>query len=239
MIAPRKSEDRGPTRIGWLDSKHTFSFGHYQDPRHMGFGPLRVINEDKVAPGAGFDTHSHRDMEILSWVVSGALEHKDSLGTGSVIRPGDLQRMTAGTGVAHSEFNASKTEPVHFLQIWIIPERRGLAPGYEQKSFPEAERRGRLRLIGARDGRDGAVTIHQDVDLYAGLLAPGDEVSHEVSHEVRTGRGAWVQVVRGAVLAGDEALSVGDGLAVTTLGRLVLTATADAEVLLFDLASDR
>ena len=162
----RRSEERGTANFGWLDSKHSFSFGGYYDPRHMGFGPLRVINEDRVAPGGGFPTHPHRDMEIISYVLDGALAHRDSTGTSSVIRPGDVQRMSAGTGVRHSEYNASETEPVHFLQIWIIPERQGLKPSYEQKYFPAAEKRGKLRLVGSQDGRDGSVTIHQDVDLY-------------------------------------------------------------------------
>src|SRR5919206_2650347 len=173
MITLRPAAERGAENLGWLDSRHTFSFGHYYDPKHMGFGPLRVINEDRVRGGAGFATHGHRDMEIISYVLEGALEHKDSIGTGSVIRPGDVQRMSAGTGIVHSEFNASRSEPVHFLQIWIIPERAGLAPGYEQKTFPVEERRNRLRLVASRDGRDGSLTVHQDVGLYASLLDPG------------------------------------------------------------------
>jgi redox-sensitive bicupin YhaK (pirin superfamily) len=197
----------------------------------MGFGPLRVINDDRVAPGAGFPTHPHSDTEIISYVLEGALEHKDSLGTGSVIRPGDVQRMSAGRGIRHSEFNASKTDPVHFLQIWIMPEREGLAPGYEQKAFPAAEKRGKLRLIGSREGRDGSVTIHQDVDLYTTLLAPGDEVSHEIA----AGRGGWVQVARGSVTLNAETLKEGDGLAISTLGSLRIKGVADSEVLLFDM----
>src|SRR5271166_5126043 len=195
QISVRKSEDRGKADFGWLQSRHTFSFGHYYDPKHMGFGPLRVINEDRVAPGGGFPTHPHRDMEIISYVLEGALEHKDSMGTGSVIRPGDVQRMSAGTGVLHSEYNASPTAPVHFLQIWIQPEAARLPPSYEQKSFSPDERRGRLRVIAARDGRDGAVTVHQDVTLLAGLLEPGDIVRQPLA----PGRHAWVQMVRGAV----------------------------------------
>ncbi|HLT92764.1 MAG TPA: pirin family protein, partial [Woeseiaceae bacterium] len=178
MIEVRKAEARGHADHGWLDTRHTFSFADYYDPNFMGFGPLRVINEDRVAPGQGFGAHGHRDMEIISYVLEGALEHRDSLGNGSVIRPGDVQRMSAGTGVRHSEFNASETELVHFLQIWILPERPGGEPGYEQKSFPEDERRGRLRLIGSRDGREGSVTIQQDVDLYSSLLWEGQVIEH-------------------------------------------------------------
>lgn len=230
----RKSQERGRANFGWLDSKHSFSFGHYFDPKHMGFGPLRVINDDRVAPGGGFPEHPHSDMEIISYVLDGGLAHKDSLGTGSEIRPGDVQRMTAGTGIRHSEFNASKSEPVHFLQIWIIPERKGIAPGYEQKTFSDAEKRGRLRLIGSRDGRDGSVTIHQDVDLYASLLAEGDAVTHEV----RAGRGAWIQVARGAVRVNGTQLQEGDGVAVSSSGSLRLEGGAqEADVLLFDLAA--
>jgi redox-sensitive bicupin YhaK (pirin superfamily) len=167
MIAVRKAAERGAARLDWLDSRHTFSFGHYYDPRHMGFGPLRVINEDRVEPGTGFDTHGHRDMEIVSYVLKGALVHKDSLGTGSVIKPGDVQVMSAGTGIRHSEFNPSPTEPVHFQQIWLLPANDGLKPRYDQKTFPDAEKRGRLRLVASRDGRDGSVVVHQDADLYA------------------------------------------------------------------------
>jgi len=229
----RKSNERGRASFGWLDSHHTFSFGHYHDDAHMGFGALRVINDDRVAPGAGFPPHPHSDMEILSYVVEGALAHKDSLGTGSVIRPGDVQRMSAGTGIRHSEFNASETEPVQFLQIWIIPEARGIAPGYEQKRFEPAEKRGRLRLVGSRDGRDGSVTIHQDVDLYAGLLSVGEAVTHNLA----AGRGGWVQVARGSVRLNGETLREGDGAVVETPGPLSLEGVDDAEVLVFDLAA--
>ena len=231
-LALRKSDERGHANLGWLDSRHSFSFGHYHDPKHMGFGPLRVINDDRVAPGGGFATHPHSDMEIISYVLEGGLAHKDSLGTGSVIRPGDVQRMSAGTGIRHSEFNASKTEPVHFLQIWIIPERNGLAPGYEQKTFADAEKRGKLRLVGSRDGRDGSVTIHRDVDLYATLLSAGETVTHQLS----AGRGAWVQVARGSLILNGERLAEGDGVAVSTPGALRLEGVDDAEALLFDMA---
>lgn len=232
-ISIRRSEDRGKSNLGWLDSRHSFSFGHYYDDAHMGFGPLRVINEDRVVAGGGFPTHPHSDMEIVSYVLDGALEHKDSLGTGSVIRPGDVQRMSAGTGVRHSEYNASDAEPVHFLQIWVIPERGGLQPSYEQKAFATEEKRGRLRLIGSRDGRDGSVTIHQDVALYASVLASGDNVSHTVE----LGRGAWIQVARGTVRLNGQRLDTGDGLAIEGVGGLTIEGDGadDAEVLLFDL----
>jgi len=229
----RRSEERGRANFGWLDSKHSFSFGHYYDPEHMGFGPLRVINDDRVAPGGGFPTHPHSDMEIISYVLEGALEHKDSLGTGSVIRPGDVQRMSAGTGVRHSEFNASKTEPVHFLQIWIIPERKGLAPSYEQKAFPASDKTGRFKLIGSRDGREGSVTIHQDVDLYATLLGKGDAVEHII----KAGRGGWLQVARGSVSLNGVILDEGDGVALRTSGPLRIAGLENAEALLFDMAA--
>src|SRR5688500_15645048 len=232
MIIVRRSEDRGKANFGWLDSRHTFSFGQYYDPQHMGIGALRVINDDRVAPGQGFDTHSHRDMEIISYVLEGALEHRDSIGTGSVIRPGDVQRMSAGTGIAHSEFNHSKSEPVHFLQIWIIPEKTGLRPGYEQKTFPPEERRGQARLVASKDGRDGSVTVHQDVSLYASVLEAGDTVGLEL----RPGRRAWVQVARGAVTVNGTSLAEGDGAAVLDETALTLTGTASSEILIFDLA---
>lgn len=232
MLTLRKSEDRGHANHGWLDSYHSFSFADYYDPEHMGYGPLRVINEDRVAPGGGFPTHGHRDMEIISYVLDGALAHRDSIGTGSVIRPGDVQRMTAGTGIRHSEFNDSADEPVHFLQIWLFPERDGLAPGYEQRSFADDERRGRLRLIASRDGQDGSVVVHQDVRLYAAVLDAGQAVAHGLA----PGRTAWVQVARGAATLNGRALRAGDGAAVTGETALALTAEADgSEVLLFDL----
>lgn len=233
MITVRKSNERGATNFGWLDSKHTFSFGHYYDPQNMGFSKLRVINEDVVKGGAGFGTHPHDNMEIISYVLDGALAHKDSLGTGSVIRPGDVQRMSAGTGIAHSEFNASEKNPVHFLQIWVLPEQRGLEPSYEQKSFPVEERKGRLQLVGARDGRDGALTIHQDLDLFVANLDKGNEVSHAL----RPSRKAWVQVTRGAVTVNGTAVAQGDGAALTDEAEVRIAANDNAEVLLFDLGA--
>jgi redox-sensitive bicupin YhaK (pirin superfamily) len=236
MLTLRKAEDRGRANLGWLDSRHSFSFGSYYDENHMGFGPLRVINDDRVAGGGGFPTHPHGDMEIVSYVLEGALAHKDSLGTGSEIRPGDVQRMSAGSGIRHSEFNASKTEPVHFLQIWIVPERRGLEPGYEQKSFPPEQKRNRLRLVGSRDGRDGSVTIHQNVDFYATLLGEGKSVTHRL----KEGRSAWVQVASGTASLNGEQLRPGDGVAVAEAGSLELVGTSeDAEILLFDLAASK
>jgi redox-sensitive bicupin YhaK (pirin superfamily) len=232
-LTVRKSEARGKANFGWLDSRHSFSFGHFHDPAHMGFGPLRVINEDRVAPGGGFPTHPHSNMEILSYVLEGALEHKDSVGTGTVIRPGDVQRMTAGSGVRHSEFNASKTNPVHFLQIWVVPEKQGLAPSYEQKTFSAEEKRGRLRLVGSRDGREGSVTIHQNVDLYATVLKAGESVTHDIE----AGRSAWVQVARGAVALNGTPLKTGDGAAIRDVSTLTLEGTDDAEVLLFDIGN--
>lgn len=233
MIRVRRSEERGHANHGWLDSHHTFSFANYYDPEHMGFGALRVINDDRVAPGEGFGKHPHRDMEILTYVVEGALEHKDSMGTGSVIRPGDLQRMSAGTGVAHSEYNHSRDEPVRFLQIWIVPERRGLEPSYAQKRF---EREGRLTLVASPDGRDGALTVHQDVALYAALLDPGATVTHSLA----TGRRAWLQLVDGEVTlttsAGSETLRAGDGAAIERIPELRIEASAPTNLLLFDLA---
>ena len=231
MITVRPSRERGHAEHGWLDSHHTFSFADYHDPRHMGFRALRVINEDRVEPARGFGTHQHRDMEIVSYVLEGALEHKDSMGTGSVIRPGDVQRMTAGTGVAHSELNPSKTEGVHFLQIWIMPEKAGLPPSYEQKTFPVEQRKNQLRLVAARDGRDGAVTVHQDAEIHAAVLDQGATVSHALA----PGRHAWVQVARGAVTLNGHPLEAGDGASVSQEARLDVEARAPAEVLVFDL----
>lgn len=227
----RKADERGHADFGWLDSRHTFSFGAYHDPRHMGFGPLRVINDDRVAPGGGFAQHGHSDMEIVSYVLEGALEHKDSLGTGSVIRPGDVQRMSAGTGIRHSEYNGSKTDPVHFLQIWIIPERRGIAPGYEQRAFDAEEKAGKLRIVASRDGRDGSVTINRDADIYATLLDAGQSVTHEL----KAGRGARLQVARGSVVLNGERLDEGDGASAEAPGPLTLAGVGGAEVLLFDM----
>jgi redox-sensitive bicupin YhaK (pirin superfamily) len=233
MITVRRAAERGRSDLGWLDSRHTFSFGDYHDERFMGFRDLRVINDDRVRASRGFGTHGHRDMEIVSYVLEGALEHRDSLGTGSVIRPGEVQRMSAGSGVTHSEFNASETDDVHFLQIWILPAARGLAPSYEQRPFPPEEKRGRLRLVGAPDGRDGAVTIHQDVAVYATLLDPGQRVAHRL----RPGRYGWIQVVRGSVRANETtALAEADGAAVADEALVSLQAHDAAEVLLFDLA---
>lgn len=234
MLNIRKADERGCSDFGWLDSRHTFSFGRYYDPAQMGFGPLRVINDDRIAPGSGFPTHPHANMEILSYVLEGALAHRDSLGTGSVILPGDVQRMSAGTGIRHSEFNGSQTEPAHFLQIWIIPEKDGIAPGYEQKAFAPEEKRGRLRLVGSCDGRDGSVTIHRDVDLYAALLRDGETVRHVVA----PGRIGWLQVARGGATLNGAALSAGDGVAIEANGALTLVgASPDAELLLFDMAA--
>jgi quercetin 2,3-dioxygenase len=230
MITVRRARDRGHSQIGWLDSWHTFSFSDYHDPAHMGFRALRVINEDRVRGGSGFPPHGHRDMEIVSYVLGGALEHEDSIGTGSVIRPGDVQRMTAGTGVTHSEWNHSKSEQVHFLQIWIVPERRGIAPGYEQKRFDDLD--GKLRLVAGPGGKDGALTLHQDAALYVAKLAAGQSVAHALA----PGRHAWVQVARGDVALGDVTLAAGDGAAISDATKLDLRAAGAAEILVFDLA---
>lgn len=232
MIRLRPAAERGFADHGWLSTAHTFSFAQYHDPAHMGYRALRVINDDRVAPGGGFPTHPHRDMEIVSYVVEGALEHRDSLGTGSVIRPGDVQRMSAGTGVTHSEFNPSDSEPMRLIQIWLLPEQRGLTPSYEQKHFTAAERRGRLRLVASPDGADGSVRIHQDARIYAGLLGKG-EIAH---HAIEPGRGLWLQIVRGQVEASGTALAEGDGAAIEKLDALRLHGVDDAELLLFDLA---
>jgi len=233
MLTLRPAQDRGIANFGWLDSRHTFSFGEYHDPNHMGFADLRVINEDKVAPEKGFPTHGHRDMEIVTYVLEGALEHKDSIGTGSVIRPGDVQRMSAGTGIQHSEYNASNSEPVHLLQIWILPEQKGIEPSYEQKNFAVAEKQGKLKLVGSRNGRDGSITIHQDIDLYAAALSEGDSVRYTFTPD----RVGWMQVARGEVQLNDQTLSAGDGVAIAQESLITLQGIAqNAEVLLFDMA---
>jgi redox-sensitive bicupin YhaK (pirin superfamily) len=233
MTTIRRSHERGHANHGWLDSHHSFSFGSYYDPEHMGVSVLRVINDDRVAPGAGFGTHPHRDMEIISYVLDGALEHRDSMGTGSVIRPGDVQRMSAGTGVTHSEFNHSQTDPVHFLQIWVLPEREGLEPGYEQVHVAPDEKRGRLRLVASGTPVEGAVRVHQDVHIYAALLAPREAVEHRP----QAGRQLWLQVARGSVEVAGERLAEGDALHLTGGQGLAVTGAggAEAEILLFDL----
>jgi redox-sensitive bicupin YhaK (pirin superfamily) len=231
MLQIRPANERGVANFGWLDSRHTFSFGNYHDPRHMGYGPLRVINEDRVKPGQGFETHGHRDMEIISYVVDGALAHRDSTGTGSVIRPGDVQRMSAGTGIQHSEFNASEQEPVHFLQIWILPGQHGIPPGYEERHFTEDEKCGQWRLIASADGRAGSVTVHQDVNLYAAIIETGKALSREIS----AGRKTWLQMVRGELLLDGRELSAGDGVAMQDSRTIELRGSARSEVLLFDM----
>jgi hypothetical protein len=232
MIQIRRSADRGRANHGWLDSRHSFSFADYHDERYMGFRSLRVINEDRVQPGAGFPTHSHSDMEILTWVLEGALEHEDSLGTSSRIRPGELQRMSAGTGVTHSEYNASRDALVHFLQIWILPERRGLAPSYEQRAFALEAARDRLTLVASRDGRDGSIAVHQDLALYA--IAPS--AGTRLSHPLATGRFAWLQLARGRMRLGAETLEAGDGAALSAEPFVPLEALENSELLVFDLA---
>jgi quercetin 2,3-dioxygenase len=228
----RRSHERGFADHGWLRSFHTFSFADYQDPAHMGFRALRVINEDRVEPGRGFGTHAHRDMEIVSYVLEGELAHKDSMGNGSVIRPGDVQRMSAGSGVTHSEFNPSPEQVVHFLQIWIVPERRGIAPSYEQKNFSEQERRGVLRLLASPDGRDGSVRVNQDARLYASLLAEGERVGHQLAGD----RHAFIHVARGSVDLAGERLDAGDAAALSAPAAIELRAKSACELLLFDLA---
>jgi len=232
MISIRHSEERGGGDYGWLNTHHTFSFNTYHDPMFMGFRSLRVINEDYVAPGQGFPTHPHRDMEIITYVLDGALEHKDSLGTGSRIRPGDGQRMSAGSGIRHSEANPSKTEGAHFLQIWILPDQQGIKPSYEQKAFATEEKRGKLRLIASPTGIEGSVTIHQDAKLYVTLLAPGETVTHQMEPD----RHAWIQIAKGSVELNGKVLNQGDGAAVSDEEQLRIKGTEDAEVLLFDLA---
>ena len=232
MVEIRKSQERGYADHGWLKSYHSFSFADYFDPQHVEFGALRVINEDRVAPGQGFGTHGHRDMEIISYVLEGELEHKDSLGTGSVITPGDVQRMSAGTGVRHSEFNPSRTNPVHFLQIWIQPDESGIAPGYEQKRFEPQDKRGRLRIIASPDAREGSVTIHQDAYVYAGLF----DGAERAVHTVEPGRRAYVHVARGSISVNGQVLGAGDAAKIADARTVTLENGSGAEVILFDLA---
>lgn len=232
MITLRKAHERGHFDHGWLDTYHTFSFADYYDPAHLSFRSLRVMNDDRVAPGAGFGMHGHRDMEIVTYVLEGALEHKDSMGNGSIIRRGNLQRMSAGTGVRHSEFNPSASEPVHLYQIWLLPERRGLTPSYEELAIPEAETRGRFRLAASPDGADGSLTIHQDARLYLAKLAVGESVSHRIE----PGRAAWLQVLRGGARVLGHDLAAGAGIAVSDEPELDAQASAASELLLFDLA---
>lgn len=231
MLTLRPAADRGHFDHGWLDTYHSFSFAEYRDPDHMGFSCLRVINEDRIAPGAGFPSHPHRDMEILTWVLSGALQHRDSLGSGSVIRPGLVQRMSAGTGVVHSEFNASSTEPLHLLQIWILPYERGLAPGYEEMPVPPPDPTSGLALVASPDGARGSVTIHQDARLYVARLAAGGIARHALAPRRR----AWAQVARGDAVVNGEALQAGDGAALEAESAVQLASAAGAEILLFDL----
>lgn len=232
MIRIHDRDLRGKTKTGWLDSKHTFSFGYFTDPKRMGFRSLRVMNDDVVIPGAGFDTHPHSDMEIITYILDGELAHKDSLGTGSTIRPGEIQRMSAGTGIEHSEFNPSNDNGVHLLQIWLQPEKRGLAPSYEQKAFDRDAAKGKFHLIGSREGGSDVITIHQDVKLYVAMFSDGDETTHTLGE----GRGAFIQVARGHVTLNGEVLKEGDGAEITGEDTFTVTAQTDAEVLLFDLA---
>jgi redox-sensitive bicupin YhaK (pirin superfamily) len=232
MINIRRSGERGHFNHGWLDTYHTFSFGDYQDPRFTRFKSLRVINEDRVQPGEGFGRHPHRDMEIITYVLSGALEHSDSMGNGEVIRPGEVQYMAAGTGIEHSEFNPSNTEPVHLMQIWIMPDRKGAEPRYEQRPFPSLSKSGELTLLASQDGRSGSITINQDAAMYAATLREGQNVHHEIG----TGRGAWVQVLRGSIKMDGQSLVAGDGASVVDQADLKVAAVTEAEILLFDLA---
>ena len=233
MITVRPKDERGVANFGWLDSRHSFSFGSYYDPKHMGFASLRVINEDKVIPAQGFGTHGHRDMEIISYVLSGELAHRDSMGNGSVIRPGDVQRMSAGTGVRHSEFNASDLNPVHFLQIWLMPDKNGLEPSYEEKNFSSVDKQGKLVLVGSPDGRDNSVTIHQDVNLYLSSLSEGDRLTYEIAEE----RAVWLQVIKGKVELNDRLLQAGDGAAIVDEAEIAIAGKdPDSEILLFDMA---
>jgi len=232
MIRLRKAAERGASRLDWLDSRHSFSFAEYYDPQQMGYRALRVINEDRIAPGAGFPPHPHRDMEIITYVLAGAVEHRDSLGNGSVIRPGEIQRMSAGTGIVHSEFNASVSEPLHLLQIWILPGERGLKPGYEQRAFDRAVAGGRFAALAGPAGSGAPVTIHQDATLAVAMLEAGQSASHRLAGE----RHVWLQIARGAVRLDGERLSAGDGAAVSGVQELAIAAEEPAEALLFDLA---
>ena len=233
MITVRPKDERGVANFGWLDSRHSFSFGNYYDPKHMGFASLRVINEDKVIPAQGFGTHGHRDMEIISYVLSGELAHRDSMGNGSVIRPGDVQRMSAGTGVRHSEYNASDLNPVHFLQIWLMPDKNGLEPSYEEKNFSSVDKQGKLVLVGSPDGRDNSVTIHQDVNLYLSSLSEGDRLTYEIAEE----RAVWLQVIKGKVELNNRLLQAGDGAAIVDEAEIAIAGKdPDSEILLFDMA---
>ncbi len=231
MISIRHSNDRGAVKMGWLDAKHSFSFGSYYDPEHMGFGPLRVINEDRIQPAQGFGMHGHKDMEIVTYIIDGALEHRDSMGNGSVIRRGDVQRMTAGTGVMHSEFNHSDEKLTHLLQIWVLPERNGLEPGYEDKNFDDASKRNQLRLIASRDARDESLQIHKDVDLYASILESGSVLQHVLA----PGRAGWVQVVSGSLDVNGERLTGGDGASISSVEAVDFVALEDTEFLFFDM----
>ena len=232
MIRVRKAKDRGHLNHGWLDTYHTFSFGDYHDPEHMGFRSLRVMNEDRVEPGKGFGTHPHRDMEIVTYVLEGALEHKDSMGNGEVLRPGEFQRMSAGTGITHSEFNPSDSEPVHLYQIWLLPERKGIEPSYEQKQFPDAKITNRLRLVASPDASDGSLMIHQDARIYLAKITSDQRVVHELS----PGRYAWLQVLRGAVKLNGTELETSDGAAISDESRIEIVGTTNAELMLFDLS---
>jgi redox-sensitive bicupin YhaK (pirin superfamily) len=232
MITLRRSEERGRTKLGWLDSRHTFSFGDYHDPKHMGFRNLRVINEDRVKEGGGFPTHSHRDMEIITYVLEGALAHKDSTGTSSVIRVGDVQRMSAGTGISHSEYNASQTEPVHFLQIWFLPNEQGLKAEYEQRSFEIEKNGGKWIRVVAPNGRDGAVSVHQDADLSVAVLSPGQQLNYHL----KPSRYGWLQLARGKLSLNETTLNAGDGASISAEPIIEIKALEDAELLLFDLA---
>ncbi len=232
MIQVRKAADRGHANHGWLDTYHTFSFGDYRDREHMGFRSLRVMNEDRVEPGKGFGTHPHRDMEIVTYVLEGALEHKDSMGNGEVLRPGEFQRMSAGTGITHSEFNPSDVEPVHLYQIWLFPERKGIEPSYEQKQFPDEERHNRLRLVASQDAADGSLLIQQDACIFLSQIDDGVQISHNLPE----GRHAWLQVLRGSVSLNGDNLQTSDGAAVSEESLITIQATSDAEIMLFDLA---